>query len=805
MTLTELLVRTLELGERIPEGAEVRFEWGHLPRGEAGLALVLGATFAAALTVWLYRREGRAGALRKGSLATLRLLALAALAVVLLEPRLAVDMTRTVPGRTVVLWDTSLSMSLADRYAEDDRREALAAAAGLAAADDVAALTRHELAWRIVSRAKLLEGLAENNQLLVYGFADQAAAVGSTPAALARDDLAPGGTATDLAGAVRAALSDAGGVRLAAVVAISDGRLTRGEGAQGVVAPLLAREVPLFALAIGDPVPPKNVEVVELEAEPRAMLGDPLVIEGSVRAQGLAGETVDAVLTVTRQDSTGAPAGPPVEVESQRVRIEADGEPVRLTFRYEANEVGDYVFELRVPPVSDEPVVEDNARVAPVKVTEDQARVLLVAGGPSFEYHFLKTRLTREKGAVLSVWLQSAHDRYPQGGNERLQALPRTFEELREFDAVVLVDPDPEGFEGGLAEALKRFVQDHQGGLLYVPGPKHAVSFLSRPDLDPLRALLPIVPAGALDAGGRGATERWPLRATPDGVLHPATRLAGDTDACARAWSRLPGPFFSFPVQRVKHGGVVLVRHQVAAEVGAREGRPLIVTHFFQGGPVVFAGSDESWRWRSVAPRAYDRYWVGLLRFLVQGRLAGGRKRVELLADRQVYALGEPVHVRAQAFDTAYRPLEVPRLTGRARVGGEERDVVFEPTAGRPGWYDATLVPPGLGVVEVALRLPDDDPGSRPETLELTVRRADRELTEPQLDEALLRAVAEGTGGAVVSPGDLSALAARIPTRSEEVVVAGTPIPLWDRWGTLALVAALLGLEWLLRKRSRMV
>ncbi len=798
--MTEWLVRVLELQDRIPEGAEVRFEWGHLPRGEAGLLLVLGALAAAALTIWLYRREGRAGALRKGFLALLRLSALALLAAVLLEPRLAIDLSREVPGRTVVLWDTSLSMSLADRYAEEERRAALAAAAQLT--DPLEASTRHELAWRIVERAGLLEALAAKNQLVVYGFAEEARPHGAAPDPSA---LAPSGAATDLAGAVRTALADAGTARLAAVIAITDGRLTRGEGAQGVIAALEGRDVPFYALGIGDPVPPINLEVVELEAEPRALLGDPLVVEATVRAQGFAGRTSEAVLTVRRQ-APGAEPGPAQEVETRTVRFEGDGAPVRLSFRHEAKELGDYLFELRLPPAGDEPVTDDNAREVAVKVTDDQARVLLVAGGPCFEYHFLRTRLTREKGAILSAWLQSADPRYPQGGNERLEALPRTLEALREFDAVILLDPDPEGFDGALADALKRFVQDHQGGLLYVPGPKHAATFLTRAELEPLRALLPVIPAADFgDAGRRGATESWALKATPDGALHPATRLASDPERCARVWSRLPGFYYSLPVQRVKHGAAVLVRHQVATDAQARDGRPLLVAHFFQGGPVVFQGSDETWRWRSVARRAYDRYWVGLLRFLVQGRLAGGRKRVELLADRRVYALGEPIRLRAHAYDASYRPLEAARLEGRARVGAEERDVVFEPSAGRPGWFEATLLPPALGALEIALRLPDDDPGAPPETLELTVRRADRELAEPQLDEATLRAIADGTGGALVPPGELGALAERIPSRREQVVVAGAPIELWDRWATLLAVCALLGLEWALRKRSRMV
>src|SRR5690606_2192191 len=78
-----LMIRTLLawLGRDggLPEDAALSFEWGHLPRGEAGLLLVVCFALALVLTGWLYRREGSASRLRKLGLASLRVLAFAAL------------------------------------------------------------------------------------------------------------------------------------------------------------------------------------------------------------------------------------------------------------------------------------------------------------------------------------------------------------------------------------------------------------------------------------------------------------------------------------------------------------------------------------------------------------------------------------------------------------------------------------------------------------------------------------------------------------------------------------------------------
>lgn len=792
--MTEHLIRWLGLQDRIPEGAEAHFEWGNLPRGESGL-FALGCLAALVLlTVWLYRREGRASAWRKGGLAGLRLLAFGAVTLVLLEPRLAIDVRETTHGFTVVLWDASLSMRLADPYQEAARRTALAGAAGLTNPADVGALTRHELAWKIVERARLIPGLEAKNQLLVYAFDQEVRRLAGPPTAA---ELAPRGPATDLGVAVRRALEDTGGRSVAAVVVVTDGKINRGEGAQGVVAALRRRGVPFYALGVGDPVPPKDLEVVDVAAEPRAMLGDPIVIEAAARARGYEGQRVEAVLVSRPREGGGE-----VELERRTIDAPADGEDVHLTFTHSPTAPGEYVFELRLPPRDDEAVIDDNARSVTVTVTDDVSKVLLVAGSPTFEYHFLKTRLIRERTANVSCWLQSAQPRFPQEGDERIEALPTTMEELREFDAIVLLDPDPEGFDAASAEALKTFVAEHKGGLLYVAGPKHTSTLLARPDLKPLRDLLP-VSLGEL--AERGATEAWPLRATADGADHPGTRLDPNPDRTRDLWSRLPSLFFAYPVQHEKAGATVLVRHEDPASMTDRGGRPFVVAHYFGGGPVLFLGSEETWRWRSTGARVYDRFWVGALRFLVQGRLGGGRKRVDLLTDKDEYPLGESIRVRAHAVDRSYQPIVRPEgLRVHGQVGTEQLEEVLLPTA-QGGWFEGLILPPAQGVLELTLPMPDDDPGAKPASVSVTVRLPDVEFADPVLDEKTLSSIAAETSGALVAPAEVAALAERIPSLTEHSLSARAPIPLWDRWETIALIAALLALEWAIRKRSRMV
>ncbi|HZU96884.1 MAG TPA: hypothetical protein VFF73_09345, partial [Planctomycetota bacterium] len=127
-------------------------------------------------------------------------------------------------------------------------------------------------------------------------------------------------------------------------------------------------------------------------------------------------------------------------------------------------------------------------------------------------------------------------------------------------------------------------------------------------------------------------------------------------------------------------------------------------------------------------------------------------------------------------------------------------------------------LPPDKGTYELSLTLPDLSPTEKPAVTTINVRYPDAEFKDPRLDEQPLVEIAQATGGALVTlvplppdlvgkvtPVTLQNLPDKIPDRTETLVVAGQPVPLWDNRTTLILACTLLGLEWFFRKRCRMV
>jgi hypothetical protein len=82
------------------------------------------------------------------------------------------------------------------------------------------------------------------------------------------------------------------------------------------------------------------------------------------------------------------------------------------------------------------------------------------------------------------------------------------------------------------------------------------------------------------------------------------------------------------------------------------------------------------------------------------------------------------------------------------------------------------------------------------------------EFQETRMNIALLRQLAERTGGVFLPSADAGRLKEEIlrgPEMRSREVITGTSIELWNWQYTLAVIIVLLSLEWFLRKRLGML
>lgn len=817
--------------DRIGGGTE-HFRFARFPEGGLGLLAILALLAGFALIVWNYYREGQLARSRKLLLAAIRCLVLLVAALILFYPVLEVDRKQEVRATTILLVDSSLSQDIRDRYLGDaGRRDATALALGMTP-EEVVGATRAELVRRALSipSIDLLRRLESANPLKAYAFSappllplrmEEARLPGGQDGEPSRALGPPGegappppersppldlsqfeatGSVTDIAGSILAALQEEAGARIAGIVLVSDGRVTAGEQLKGIAGLLADRSIPVHAVGVGDPTPTRNFRVMSILAGERVFTGDPVAVDVRVDQHGFDGETVRVELLDAHEPPGESPRAP-VLVGAVDVTFPAGRAEATASFRFEPPGVGRHGLTARIEAHPEETFSDDNERSATVEVLQEASKVLLISGGPTYEYRFLKNLLRRDSRVQLAAWLQSADADYPQEGNVSLQKLPAAAKELFEYDVIILMDPDPRGLPADLPEMLERFVGRHRGGLAYLAGDKFATSFFEAQGLAPIRNMLPVV----VDPGmlsdeierGRFYEREWPLEPTPAAMDHAATRLSSQVDRNREVWAEIAGFFWSLPSRKAKPGATVLFVHPDPSLARDGEARPLVATQFYEGGRVAFSGIASTWRWRATAEEVYDRFWIQLMRFLTEGRLLGDRRRI-LQTDRESYELGETVRISVLLEDENYRPVDAEDVS--VTVGGPDGEsfpLVLQKDPNSLGWFRGVYAPRVLGTHEFRLE------GGSPRAI--SVEPPALEFAVPRLDEEALGEIATLTRGTYRPLAEISSLPDDIPDRRQIVVATDEPIPLWDNWLSLGLLVGLLTIEWILRKVHRLL
>lgn len=821
-------------GIPVEPGHELRFEFARFPTGGLGLLVLLGLALAVAAVVWVYRRDAHSRPLGvQLLLAGLRALAIAAIVAVLLEPSLVTIQRQTRPGHVLLLVDSSQSMAQKDAWR---RPEAQAAADGWRAlgVDDLRAASRLDLVKALLGHGdgELVRALAARNDAQLYTFAgalDQLPLLPPPPAPAdaptaqgeankpstpppPRLDLArlvADGRATNLGGALRTALDKSRNVEVAAVVFVTDGRRNAGPQAAEIARLLGQRKVPhVFALGVGDPSATQSVQLARFEAPAKVFQRDPFEAKATISAQGY--DAVVATVRLLRVDDKGQEQ----VVRTQQVTLAADRAEAVVEWKdVVADAPGRFTYRAEIAPPDGEPVVaERHAKSAAVEVLGERLRLLLIAGGATHEFQILRNLLIRDKTIDVSCWLQSADPKFPQDGDDgaRIERLPEERAEFDPYDVVVLIDPDSSKLSARFCQHLQQHVVEGGCGLWWVAGEKFTLDAMRQTaPTFALAEMLPIVPdVEFAERGGVGLGKAfrfpWQLQLAPEGeegLGAKLTRLLDGRDESRALWQRLPGQRFFFPVSAPKPVATVLAVHGGAEQRRNGQGMPVFALQNVGAGRVVWSGFDETYRWRAIQEQAYNRFWVGGVRFLFEGRAQAGNARLRLFVSDDKVDLGDAVELAAEAKDEALQPLVADAFAVVVERDGEAPETLqLPPAEAAPGRYALRFRPQRLG----AYRVRAADKQGRAVEVGFQVAAAQFEREGP-MDRAELAAIAAAPGGELCdTPQQLLAALARIPSRAATDTWR-TPHALWDGWPTIAFVLAVLSLEWILRKRSNLL
>lgn len=774
--------------------------WWEMP------ALVLALAALVAIVVLLYRRDAADLSWPvRGVLAALRLGALAALAAAYLDFERTAEREIECPSRVAVLVDTSASMTISDPVAtgrsEPRADKALTAldAGGLLAALQA----RHDVSvWRFDTAAERLTMLPRG------GTAAPPAAAGDW-----RGRLGPQGSDTRLGDALARVLDEEPAGALAGVLVLTDGIATAGTDPRAAAASAAAAGVAVHPLGIGSDVVPPAVRVADMAAPARVFPADPFSVTAHLQPQGMAGQTVRVELSNAAADDEDAS---PTPLDTVDAVLGADGELVAVRFDVPGLTVaGRRTLGVRVIPMGGPQASTAERMTTDIEVVDRVTRVLLMAGGPSREYQFMRNVLQRDASFGVDVLLGTALPGISQDARRILDTFPASDEALAEYDAIAAFDYDWRQLDLAARGRLERWVARESGGLLLVAGTVFMEAWLADPQSGPIRSLYPLELRAAhrlASDASSGGTEPRAVRFTREGADAEFLWLAGTRGASEAAWGAFPGVFGRCPSGAAKPGATVYAQLADAGSETPTESRPVFLAgQLYGAGNVLYVGSGELWRLRGVDAAAHERLTTQLLRHVAQGRLLRGSRRGRLLVDRDRYPVGGTVTVR----------LVVPEGSKAAaaatcRVSGPDGARRPVPLAAEPGRGDVlrgsfVAAREGAWLIEADLGVGGDD---EPLTRQIHAQLPDRELARPRIDRQLLEDLAATTGGRPwflhdVAWTDDSAreLAATLPDRSRREFEAGAPdVGFKQRLNGLlvAVAVGLLCIEWILRRLAKL-
>lgn len=635
------------------------------------------------------------------------------------------------------------------------------------------------------------------------------------------DALAPKGTATRLGSAVQTIVNKERGGPIAGIVIISDGRNNAGSEPSRAIAAAVNAGIPIFPVGIGSVEAPRNVQVVDVQAPTRVFPGDKFKIKALVQAFGLEGQTIRVELLSIDEQETEAEL---LEAEST-VRLAADGQSVPVEFDVARQEQGKRRYLVRTAPVDGDFEPRDDQRGASVEIVDRKTQVLLIAGGPTREFRFLRNQLYRDKDVVLHVWLQTAKEGADQEADELLKEFPQTREDLFKYDCIIGFDPDWRELNANQAALLERWVAERAGGMLLVAGPVNMPEWTRRPrgdeTIDKIRQLYPVSfysqGSAVLKLGRFGGERAYPLEFTREGRAAEYLWMGDSSSESQATWGRFEGVFGYYAVNEAKAGADVLAFFSDPDTLVDDRLPIYLASQFYGAGRVCFQASGEMWRVRRLDVDYFQSYYSKLIRWISQGRLLRNSTRGVLLTDRERCWMGDQVVVQAILRDVRNDPLMLSSVDAViVRPDGSSAKLELQGTNDtvRPGTYTAQFSANQEGEYRINLPVPDS-PEQEILTAQVQANIPDLEKERPQRNDALLNEMAEKTQGRYfvgmtawdVSDDNPLSPVQLIQPQDQETVLPGTPDRNFQRrlmmW-LLALIVLCLSLEWTFRRLHKL-
>jgi uncharacterized membrane protein len=721
------------------------------------IALIILVISFAVVIFSYYRTDKPLNRRSRYTLIALRILAIGLILFCLLDPTLIAKIETIRKSNILLLFDDSQSMSLTDSGEKATRIDSV------------------KKAFLDGSSQKpIIESLKERFNTQLYQFSSEVSPVEEL-------SLKAQGTLTDIGKAITKAVDDWKGQPVAGVVLVTDGRHNTGEDP---VKSAQKAGVPVYVVGVGQVKMPRDTLVSRVEVSPVAYLDHVLPMRVAISSNGYDGREVRVALTQTDngllRDSTT------IKLDSRT------GEQI-VDLQTKPQQEGTIKFTVSVSSAPDELTLQNNSYAFFVKVVKTKLKVLYIEGRPRWESTFLNRTLQRDPNVETTYLVATKQEGYyPQFPPK---TFPNTKNELFSYDVMILGDISPSFFKNDQLAMIKDYVENGGGSLVFLAGNNSYGDNGFGESI--LKDILPI------EIGQNGARQvkvTFNPILTQQGMIHPVVRLSDDPAENTAIWRDLPPLSKFYDGIGIRAGATVLAEHQ-------QEKKPFIAFQRYGKGMVLMIAGDDLWQWAFGSypfggdDSYYRKFWSGNIRWLASVRTQADL--VTVTTSKQTYSRDEKVKATAYIYNENYDPVNDAQIKAQVLIPSRAtRNLIF--TLEENGRYSAEFNPTMDGNYKIDVEAQRNGLLIGKSSSEFIVQTAMLEYLNTQLNESLLKEIADISGGSYHSINDISELLPSIK-ETKDTVVSTQERSIWDNVFVLLIALALLTTEWFIRKKKGLV
>jgi Putative glutamine amidotransferase len=735
------------------------------PIGGSWPILVLAVVAVTALTLWAYSRRlrGTTGRWRWFALA-LRLLAILLCLLAALRPKVTLNEKKKQAASLVYLIDTSKSMLYAD---------------------EVNGQSRWDVAKDILKQAEELgKTLGPDLNVKVHFFDSTL----SEPRPNEQGEYPkPQGLETKLGTAILEAnkAEQMSAKRVARFVIVSDFTNTNGPDPLEAARQVKGSDQAIQIVAVGlgtESAGANHRDVVlrDIVTSPTVFVKNQLEVRGTVVAHGFTNQDLNVELYVE---------GEPAPVAKTTVKVPEGADSALISgLKFVPKTSGEKRLTLKVTPKDGEMAISNNEMSTFVSVLSGGLNVLFLQGpNSSFDYKYLGSAILRSPAIQMDgISIRKAAE------GDKGEVDDGDFA-VGKYNVYVFCNLPADRLtlkqHRLLVEAVKKGAGFIMLGGHFSFGPGGWAD-------TPLSEILPC----AIHPGDGEIDEPTKLVPTPSGLEAFILQVGATKAETTKIWDSMPAMLGTNRFGERKAPATVL------ATTPAPEAEPVMMSMETGGGRVIAFGG-ETWVWARQTEEgrlAHRKFWRQSI-FWLSHKEDDSENQVKLTVTPRRVGVGEKLELTATARDP--KGAAITDATYECKIQREGPDPVTEPVElyNRGDQAQATryatehLGVPGNYTATVIARRAGKEIGH--DSARFLVYQDDRELENPSADLKLAKEIAGLTGGELVTPEKLTSHLKGIDRSAYTEYVSDSEYEVWDNWPFLLIFAAILTLEWWLRKR----